>query len=226
VAEDSSAEKAKKKRGRVVVRHRSERRITYENLNRPSHSPTPHPADDVADECATPDAVKGTAGNPVPSPGGRSLTEARVSPPLTAGHASPSSGDHGAACDPMNMPGPRELAYRHPDLRQGTTNAVPLMSMRSVNGDEDGGRAITRPVGTVGLARLDAAGAAGLPAFRAEPYGNPVSRPLDHSAPIGANNGGHSLADPRSHAAPQAMKSSDAREIMRRHMFPGSGGAR
>ena len=56
-------EKAKgKKRGRVVVRHRSERRITYENLNRPSHLPTPHPADDEAEECATPDVGKGTIG--------------------------------------------------------------------------------------------------------------------------------------------------------------------
>ena len=53
----------------------------------------------------------------------------------------------------MNQAGPKALALGHPSMRQGTTNPVPLMSMRSVNGDEDGGRAITRPVGTVGLAR-------------------------------------------------------------------------
>ena len=54
------------------------------------------------------------AGNPH-SPGGRSVTD-RISPPLTAGHQAPSTGDHGA--DPMNVPGPRSIAYGHQDMRQ------------------------------------------------------------------------------------------------------------
>jgi hypothetical protein len=84
--------------------------------------------DDV--NMAAADVDKAT-GNPVASPGGRSWTEARVSPSRVQGGAAPSVGDHGAQVDPMNRPGPSELAFRHPDLRRGNVNPVPLLGMRT-----------------------------------------------------------------------------------------------
>ncbi len=216
MAEDN-VEKAKKprKRGtRMRVTHT--RHVVYENLNRPSHAPTPDldPAPGEFDECAMPDETKAieAAGNPFAFPGGRNPMD-RVSPPLTAGHQAPSTGDHGAGVDPMNVPGPRELAFRHPDLRQSSTTVSPLAAMRT-NYDEFPAdlRGMTNGV-PVALSRLDAAGATGVHA----PPGNPVSRPLDHIARNSATppTPGHSLSDPRSHAAPTATKGSDALRIMR-----------
>ena len=87
-------------------------------------------------------AEKGTAGNPAPHPAGGSWTD-RLSPGRVAGQAAASSGDHNAAAwsDPMSQPGPRELAFRHPDLRQGTVNALPLFTMETAegHGPADGG---------------------------------------------------------------------------------------
>jgi hypothetical protein len=186
-------EKGKKKRTR-----RTATVHFYENLGKPARSRSEALAEirrDEAEECAAPDAVKGTMGNPV---------------------------------DPMAPSGPKALALGHPDMRQGTTRPMPLLGMRS-NADEFPAdlRGMSSGV-PVALSRLDAASAAGMPAFRAEPYGNPVSRPLDHSARNSATppDGGHSLADPRSHAAPMAAKAmtgSEARAALKRHMFPGSG---
>jgi len=159
------------------------------------------------------------AGNPHVFPGGRNPAD-RTSASLTEGHQAVSSGHH---VDPMNVPGPSEMAFRHADMRNGTTNAFPLATMRT---DADAFprdlRGMTNGV-PVALSRLDAAAAAGMPG----PSGNPAVRPMDHIARDSATppNGGHGLADVVSHGGP-AMKASDAREMMKRHLFPGSGGGR
>lgn len=164
-------------------------------------------------------------------PGGRNPAD-RLSPSRVTGQASPSTGDHNTGVDPMAVPGARELAFRHPASRTpagttmdlGTHTPFPLMTMRTVQGDNQyGDRDITYTAGQVGISRLDAAGATGLHA----PAGNPVSRPLDHIAQNAATppNGGHSLAGPQSRA-PQAMKNSELRAEFKRMLFPGSGGGR
>jgi hypothetical protein len=215
-------------KGKKKKRRRSAR--VYINANRPLAVPLDEiagyfPPDDDEENAMRPDQVK-TTGNPVPSPGGRSLTEARVSPPLTAGHQAPSTGDHGAAfADPMAPAGPKRLALGHEDMRSGTTRPVPLLSFRS---NADSFPADLRGMSSgvpVALSRLDAASAAGMPGFRADPSGNPAVRPLDRIAQNSATaaNGGHGLADVVSRGAPQAMKASDAREMLRRHMFGGNG---
>lgn len=166
-----------------------------------------------------------STGNPF-LPSGRSPAASRVSPSRVTGGASPARDDHGATCDPMAMPGPRELAYGHPSMRQSGTTPVPWATMRERLYDEYGDRAISRgPAGVVGLSVLDAAGAAGMPAFRAEPYANPAARRTDHIAQGSAvpPNGSHSTTGPvQSNAV--ALKASDRREIMKRFMFPGSTG--
>ncbi len=117
----------------------------------------------------------------------------------------------------MNQPGPRALAYRHENLRQGTTNPLPLVTMTSRAGDnQNGDRDITYWAGRVGLDRMDAAAAAGMPG----PPGNPASRRMDHIARDSATpgNGTHGLADVVSRAAPMAVKAetaSDRQRIMR-----------
>jgi hypothetical protein len=150
----------------------------------------------------------------------------RVSPPLGAGHAAYGVGDHGAArgtTDPMNQPGPKALALGHPDMRQSTTRPQPLFSApteadmfpRDLHGMSNGI--------PVALSRLDAAAASGLTSAP----GNPAARLMPHIAQGSANppNGSHGLAAP---ACPPtaAMKNSDRLAIMKRHMFPGSGGSR
>lgn len=219
----------------------------YENLNKPvHHAETPAAVgslpdgddDDLTPAQAEVGKKAGSAEKAIEAagsytfPGGRNPAD-RVSPGLTGGHQSLSSGDHGAGIDPMAVPGARELAFRHPASRAGAATSMdlsthtpfPLSTMRTVNGDNEGDRDITHGVGQVGLSRLDAAGATGM---HAAP-GNPVSRPLDHIARNSATapTPGHSLADPRSHAAPQAAKAmtaSEARATLKRFMFPGSGG--
>jgi hypothetical protein len=237
----SDIEKDKRgKKGRragTVTEHRSRRVVIYQNANKPRVSDTagavPHFDDDDDDltpahararaeneNMMTADCGKTTTGNPVPQPGGRSVTD-RVSPPRVTGQQSPSTGDHGFT-DPMRPVGPRELAFRHPDLRQATTNPVPLLSMRTAADDFPRDlRGLSSGV-PVALSRLDASTVSGLPG----PSANPVSRPMDHQSRGSATpaNGSHSLSDPQSHAV--AMKASEAREILRRHMFPGSGGSR
>jgi hypothetical protein len=202
------------------TRHQSVRQ--YQNLNKPVLSAPPDwlPSGDDDDQAAE----KGsTMGNPVPPVGGQAYNEARVSPPITAGHQASSTGDHGAAAgarDPMAPTGPKSLALGHSDMRFGSTSVTPWSTMRQRLGDDQyGDRSITRgPVGLVGLAQLDAAGAAGTFQGMNPVSANPVSRPMDHSArnsPV-PPNGSHRLNDPQSHAGgPGAMKASDRREILR-----------
>jgi len=153
-------------------------------------------------------------------PDGRSLTEARVSPSRVQGQASPSVGDHGASAwqDPMTPPTPRQLALGHPDMRSGTTRPVPLFSARTDANPHPRDLSGAAGVG-IALSRLDAYSAAGAPGFRQQPSGNPAVRPMDHIASSGPSNGGHGLADTQSHA----LKASEAREMLKRHMFGGSG---
>jgi len=156
-------------------------------------------------------------GNAVPHPDGASWTD-RLSPSRVSGQAAPSVGDHNAAAgmaDPMDPAGPKRLAMGHPDMRQSTTNVLPLFTTRTeadmfprdLNGMSNGV--------PVALARLDAASASGM----SGPPANPAARPADHIAPISAlpANGGHGLADAQSHAV--ALKASDRVEIMRQAMY-------
>ena len=153
-------------------------------------------------------------------PGGRNPAD-RTSASLTEGHQAVSSGHH---VDP-NVPGPSELAFRHPSMRMGTNTPFPLATM----GTDDTAfprdlRGMSNGV-PVALSRLDAAAASGMPG----PPANPFSRPGDHIAQNSAMppNGSHSLSDPRSHAAPMAAKSNTERLAeFKRHMFGGSGGSR
>jgi hypothetical protein len=116
----------------------------------------------------------------------------------------------------MNRPGPSELAFRHPDLRQGTVNPVPLLGMRTDANPHP--RDLSGAAGVaIALSRLDAYSAAGAPDFRQQPTGNPAVRPMSHIAPIGPSNGGHSLSDPTSHAV--ALKASDRVEAVRQAMY-------
>jgi hypothetical protein len=114
----------------------------------------------------------------------------------------------------MNVPGPRELAWRHPDLREGSTTVRPWQSLNTVNQDRpDAG--IIWGAGRVAVDQLHTTDVA---AFTSQPSGNPNMR--DHSPHSArgsavAPNGGHLLSNPTSHAAPQAMKGSDALRIMR-----------
>jgi hypothetical protein len=216
VAEDA-IEKGKKKRSRSGTRMRVRHTVTYENLNKPSHpeQPIPSAADDALDECAAPDAVKAT-GNPWSGhPGARSPVD-RVSPPLTAGHQAPSTGDHGAGADPMNVPGPREMAWNHPDLRQGSTTVNPLVSLSTRHED--------RPDASIiwgsGRVSVDQLHTSDVAEFTSMPSGNPAVRGYSpHMARNSATppNGSHSLSNPGSHAAPMATKGSDTLRIMRQN---------
>lgn len=167
-------------------------------------------------------AGKSMIGNPYDHPGGRSPFD-RVSPSRAVGQQAASTGDHGAVADPMNVPGPRELAFRHPDLRQGSTSVNPMATLRTREAMDGTGAWSPFNVGRVGLSRLDAAGATGATGVDA-PAGNPVSRWGDHQSRGSATppNGSHSLSSPQSNAV--AMKASEARDVMKRTMrFPGSG---
>ena len=86
------------------------------------------------------------------------------------------------------------MAYGHENMRNGTTNVLPLLTMTTQVGDnQNGDRDITYWPGRVGLARLDAAAASGMPG----PSGNPAVRNLPHIARDSATtpNGTHGLAD-------------------------------
>ena len=169
-------------------------------------------------------AEKSTMGNPH-QPGGRDLSAARVSPSRVVGNAAVAVDDHGGKVDPMNMPGPRELAWRHPDMRQGTTNPVPLLSMRTDDTAFPRDLRGMVPGVSVALSRLDAYSAAGAPDFRVQPSGNPAMRQGPHIAPIGASNGSHSLSDPVSHAVANKntgpLRGTAAVDAMKQAMFGG-----
>jgi hypothetical protein len=245
---DEDISKGKKRGTRMTVHHRSERIVRYVNENKPRVSSEsfsdPHFAADDDDDltpahsearagnaaaCADADLDKAT-GNPVPPPHDSRTAFDRVSPPIEAGHQSPSSGDHGAGrfADPMNVPGPKRLALGHDDMRLGTTRPAPLFSMRS-NADDFPAdlRGLSSGV-PIALDRLDANAAAGL-GGPLDPAANPVSRRMDHQSRGSATpaNGPHGM-QPLSRA-PMSVKATPRREaldILKRHMFPGSGGSR
>jgi len=102
----------------------------------------------------------------------------------------------------------------HPDMRNGTVDPVPLLSMRTDANPHPRDLSGAAGVG-IALSRLDAYSAAGAPGFRQQPTGNPAIRPASHIAPGGPSNGGHGLADAQSHA----LKASDRVEIMRQAMY-------
>ena len=176
--------------------------------------------------------AKKATGNPVDQPGGRRVTD-RLSPSRVVGGQAPSSGDHNAAAfaDPMNQPGPRQQAYEHRDLReQSSTSVMPLLSA-VVSGSSSEHAPEHNIVGLYADARvdIDQISVPDLGGLESQlggnaPSGNPHVRDYsDHMArnsPV-APNGSHSLASPQSNAV--AMKSSEAREALKRHLFPGSG---
>lgn len=196
------------------TRHQSVRQ--YVNRNKPIVAPPPDWLPDDDGMVAEPDEVKGTMGN-AHQPDGRDLSAARLSPSRVQGNASPAQDDHGAALPPGYVPGPRETAWMHPDMRQGTVDPVPLLSMRTDANPHP--RDLSGAAGvTIALSRLDAYSAAGAPVFREQPSGNPAMRGLPRIAPAGSgSNGGHSLSDPQSHAV--AMKNSDRLAIIKNAMF-------
>jgi hypothetical protein len=161
-------------------------------------------------------AEKAIADTGNPHTTGADFNQMRVSPSRAGGQQSPSTGDHGAAfSDPMNQPGPRELAWRHPDLRQATTNPVPLFSMRTADDFPRDMRGLSSGV-PVALDRLGADTASGLTAGPA----NPVSRRMDHQSRGSATpaNGPHGM-QPLSRA-PMSMKvtsRAEALDILRRN---------
>lgn len=181
-------------------------------------------------------ADKSTIGNPVdeaarkamfntPAPyGDTDYAGHRVSAPITEGHASPSTGDHG-----VGQGRGSHIAAHHPDLRQSNTSFDSVLAtLRTVRGDRTAaeiGLAGFAEAGEVTVRQFDAAGQAGH-YHDMQPVNPSPQRPDWHQARGSATspNGGHSLASPQSNAV--AMKASDAREIMKQHLFPGSGGGR
>lgn len=215
MAEEADITKGKKKKRRRSAR-------VYINANRPLAVPLDEiaahfPADDDDGQAAAvmeaDTAKRGTMmGNPH-QPLGRPVTD-RLSPSRVTGGAARSTGDHN---DPMNVPGPRQLAFGHDDMRFGTTGPVPLLSMRTDATDFPRDlRGMSNGV-PVALSRLGAYEAAGAPGFREQPSGNPAMRRPDHSAQgsMTPPNGGHSLNDPQSHAV--ANKGPSNLEIMKQH---------
>lgn len=189
-------------KGKKGKRRRSLR--AYQNMSQPVNPEAAaliarFPADDDADEnVMAPDRVKAT-GNPVPSPGGRPLT------------------DRGP-----DQPGPRALALAHENMRMGTTRPLPLFGVQ-INAEAFPADLAGMNRTTVAVDRLDAAGASGM----SGPPANAAARLMPHIAPINATgpDGGHGLADVQCRP-PMAMKNSERLEVMKRHLFPGSGGAR
>jgi hypothetical protein len=203
--EDDSVAKGKKgKRGRF-----SERINYHVNAGNLSDFATPAHAAAAAceQELEKPDLGKHVPGNAFSprSANARPLT-ARDSEPVRAGHAADSPGNAG------NVPGSsREIAYRHPDLRQGSTQINPFAEYTPLRGNPGlvGAAALSSAVdmgrmvqtqqpgathGNVTTQIRDSAGEAGRPAFRATPSGNAGNRAAPHSAPNGASNGSHSTA--------------------------------
>ena len=174
---------------------------------------------------------KAIGGNGYTPPGGSPV--GRLSPSRVTGQQAASSGDHNAAAfaDPMNQPGPRQQAYEHRDLReQSSTSVMPLLSA-VVSGSSSEHAPEHNIVGLYADARvdIDQISVPDLGGLESQlggnaPSGNPHVRDYsDHMArnsPV-APNGSHSLASPQSNAV--AMKSSEAREALKRPLFPGSG---
>jgi hypothetical protein len=220
VSEPDIEKKRKKRRRSARV---------YINANRPLAVPLDEiaahfPADDADDDG---NAEKGstTMGNPH-QPGGRSPADARVSPSRVVGGQAPSTGDHGASADPMRPVGPRELAWRHPDVRQSNVSFNDVVARLRTAPPEDASRAITYCPGEVALSLFNARGQAGsYPGM--QPVGHAPQRPDYGPARQSGTppNGSHSTAN-ANRPPTQAMKGSEALSIMKAHLFGGSGGGR
>jgi hypothetical protein len=164
-------EKGKGKK-RTRVRERIVYHVNAGHIN--DHLPTPqHAAAEGHQDVMEASCGKAT-GNPVDhvhSATGNYNAD-RLSEPLTAGHAAPSTGDHG-----VGQGRNPEIAAHHPDLRQQTTTVFPWQTLRSVNGDNQfGDRDITHPRGTAVVQQLQ------VPhpdQFTSQPSGNPNVR-ADH----------------------------------------------
>lgn len=149
-------------------------------------------------------------GNPADVP---DFARRRLSEPVTAGHEAPSTGNHN-----LNAGRSRELAYNHPDMRQGSTTITPFANLRTANAEGSGDRDITWAAGRVQVQRLDARDYAGsydgMNPVACHPY-----RPADHIArdsatpPNGTHSVGNATCPPR-----QSMKSSEMLDIMKRAM--------
>lgn len=146
------------------------------------------------------------------------FNDARTSQPITEGHASPSSGDHGVGQG--RNPG---LACDHPDLRQSNVSfASVLANLRTVRGNvvdldvSDQTAGGFSHAGQVALAGFDAANQAG--SYDGMSYvGHSPRRPDYHPSQQSATNpnGGHSLGNVESNA----VKSSDKLAIMKKALF-------
>lgn len=201
-------EKHKKPRRRATVHF-------YENMNKPSRSRSETLAElrhDEAEECVSPDVDKSTVGNPYAP---RNYSADRLSEPVTAGHAASSTGNHNIGAG-RNA----EIAAHHPSLQQQAVTSTPLASIRSVNGDNQfGDRSITHETGSVNVARLDLASAAGArgPLL---PSGHPSMHGNDHQSRGSATppTPGHPLGDPTSHAVKGAsLGGRAAMELLRQN---------
>lgn len=210
-----------KKNGKGKRSRFSERIVYHVNAGHINdHHPTPGhaQADGYQREMARPDCDKAATGNPVDnahSPTG-SYTDDRLSEPLTAGHASPSTGDHGAGQGRNS-----DVALGHEDLRQSRPGLVPFAAMRSNPANFVGQAAFGALDGpsVVHVDVMPAAERAGLPGFRAAPSGNPLLangyRPARGSGTPAS--GGHDLTNVTSHAV--ASKGKTNLEIMKEALF-------
>lgn len=138
----------------------------------------------------------------------------RVSEPLTAGHAAPSTGDHGVGAG--RNP---EIAAHHPSLRQGGSTTFPLLNnVQLAHGNTFFGQVGFSEPARVNVTRLDTGGHD--TQFTSQPGGNPASRAGDHQHRDSATppNGTHTPGNP-CRPPTQAMKSGDALDIMKKALF-------
>jgi hypothetical protein len=167
-------------------------------------------------------AQKGTMGN-VPPGYDRSLSDARVSPSPLAGQAARSTGDHG---DPMAVPGPREIAWRHQDLRQSSVSFNDVIArLRTVAGDNAyGDRNVTYTAGQVGLSMFNAAGQAGsYPGMqRVDPMPNRPDYHQSRGSATGPNGTHHASGFVESSAVVNKSNSERLADF-KRALFPGHG---
>lgn len=184
-------------------------------------------------ELARPDTAGKAAGNPNPgNPYPNTYSADRVSAPLTAGRANPSSGDHG-----VGQGRNADIAVGHPDDRRADSmvgmsimrqHQVPgkpadlIARLRTVAGDDNGDRGITYYAGEVALQSFDAASQASARYRDMQRVNHSPERPAAHTTPIGQDNGPHVPSGNVVSRPPMSAKSvsnAEAREIMRAALF-------
>jgi hypothetical protein len=176
-------EKAKGKK-RTRVRERIVYHVNAGHIN--DHLPTPQHAAAEGHQDVMEASCGKAAGNPVDAP---DYNADRLSEPLTAGHAAPSTGDHG-----VGQGRNPEIAAHHPDLNQQTTTVFPWQTLRSFNGDNQfGDRDIVRPPGRAVVQQLQVRHP---DQFTSQPSGNPNVRADHVTARNSATppNGTHTVA--------------------------------